>query len=1234
MVMRGVFAFLLLVEAAQAAVPGQPFAGLWHLKDTDPAYLLNYDINSDPDAPYMRSGSALANRGRNAAFKVNANARSGEGGITALSSFHAANNNPAQGEKTAAFLDYYAFAHWQYVNQLVIWGGSAGAGIVLAPNPTLIDAGHRSGVPVLGNIFFPPTAFGGKIEWVQALVQKNGANYVIADKLIEIANYCGFDGWFINQETGGGDAALATEVKNFIQYIQANSSLKIMWYDAMTESGGVTWQDTLNASNDAFFQDGATLTSDSFFADFGWTAAKVNTAVTTANGLSRSPFDVYFGIDVQADGYNTVVNWANVWPTGAAHKASVGLYQPNATFDHSGNDSSVFYSDERKFWSGPNENPANTPGTTSTTDWEGMAHYVQEWTPVRSPPFVTNFNVGHGNRFWWKGTLVRPALDAQGVTFNWHNLTTQDVLPSWQWIVETTSATPLTPAWLWNDAYTGGSCLKVSGTLDAINDLKLYAANLAVTATTTLRVVYKDNDANAATNLKLALAFTDAPGTWEYIAFGNRAGTAWSTKLLDLSAYAGRTIGAIGFRFDPTATGTVSGYAMQFGELAFYNGTPGTPAAASGVLIENEYDISATRKSLRLRWTPSASTSVRYYNVYRRNADTTRTWLWAASKDACFIPEVDRAGTESSTLIEVETVNIAMETSTAATTTLFWNDPPTITNITAKTIAEGAATAAIAFTIDDAITPAADLTLSATSSNTALVSTSGIVFGGSGTSRTVTVTPNASGHGIATITITVTDASGLTASDPFTLTVTPADGVSGALARWPFDGSLGDTTGNGRDLVHNATATFSTTKQQGSRSLQLNGSSEKASTAATLPLGDAFTACAWIFVPSGTSQIQTVVANSAGGNTTNGFRFYVNTFNTGDGKLLLATGNGTVGANVTSAASTVAFDRWQHVAAVVDRVSGTATLYRNGLQVASGSVRTDFANDAIIHAGAMNTQFYFRSHLDETRLYDHALSPAELAAIINVANTAPVISSVADVSIVEDFSTAALPFTLSDAETVDALLTVSAASSNPTLVPMANLVLGGSGASRNVTVTPAAGQNGSVTITLSVNDGTLTTNETFVLTVTPDAPNTDWLQTNFGTNWSNPTISGDLADPDRDGIANLLEYALGGSPNAASTAALPQPIISTNNKLAIVFTRTLANTDITLTVQAADDLLGPWTDLATSVNGTAFTVLPTGTGAGIVQSGTGATRTVEVRDQYQITNTAHPKRFMRVRVVR
>ena len=79
--------------------------------------------------------------------------------------------------------------------------------------------------------------------------------------------------------------------------------------------------------------------------------------------------------------------------------------------------------------------------------------------------------------------------------------------------------------------------------------------------------------------------------------------------------------------------------------------------------------------------------------------------------------------------------------------------------------------------------------------------------------------------------------------------------------------------------------------------------------------------------------------------------------------------------------------------------------------------------------------------------------------------------------------------TLGDADADD--LTLSASSSAQGLVPDANIVLGGSGASRTVAVTPASNQSGSATITLTVSDGAASTTDTFVLTVDAvnDAPN-------------------------------------------------------------------------------------------------------------------------------------------------
>lgn len=77
-----------------------------------------------------------------------------------------------------------------------------------------------------------------------------------------------------------------------------------------------------------------------------------------------------------------------------------------------------------------------------------------------------------------------------------------------------------------------------------------------------------------------------------------------------------------------------------------------------------------------------------------------------------------------------------------------------------------------------------------------------------------------------------------------------------------------------------------------------------------------------------------------------------------------------------------------------------------------------------------------------------------------------------------------IAFTVNDVGTPVNELVVTATSSNTTLVPNVNIMLGGSGMNRTITVTPAAGQTGTATITVTVTDGEgSTATDTFTVTV-------------------------------------------------------------------------------------------------------------------------------------------------------
>ena len=100
-------------------------------------------------------------------------------------------------------------------------------------------------------------------------------------------------------------------------------------------------------------------------------------------------------------------------------------------------------------------------------------------------------------------------------------------------------------------------------------------------------------------------------------------------------------------------------------------------------------------------------------------------------------------------------------------------------------------------------------------------------------------------------------------------------------------------------------------------------------------------------------------------------------------------------------------------------------------------------------------------------------------------DAAPTVSAIPAQTINQDTSTAALAFTVSDNSGLDSVKVV-VSSSDSTLLPSYGLVLGGSGGSRTITVTPAedAIGTGNVSVTASDAQGNLTSS-IFSVTVKP-----------------------------------------------------------------------------------------------------------------------------------------------------
>ena len=167
----------------------------------------------------------------------------------------------------------------------------------------------------------------------------------------------------------------------------------------------------------------------------------------------------------------------------------------------------------------------------------------------------------------------------------------------------------------------------------------------------------------------------------------------------------------------------------------------------------------------------------------------------------------------------------------------------------------------------------------------------------------------------------------------------------------------------------------------------------------------------------------------------------------------------------------------------------------------------------------------FRSDIDHNGVLDGAdlnLIKAQSSGSTSVsggttANTPPTISSIAPQTAVSGQQMLPVGFTVGDAESDPSTLTVTGTSSDQTIVTNANITIGGSGASRTISLVPQSGITSVVTctITVTVSDGIAQTPTAFTLTVVP--PPTVYLATlqpipgvtSLGTGTATLSLSGD-----------------------------------------------------------------------------------------------------------------------------
>jgi Calx-beta domain len=132
---------------------------------------------------------------------------------------------------------------------------------------------------------------------------------------------------------------------------------------------------------------------------------------------------------------------------------------------------------------------------------------------------------------------------------------------------------------------------------------------------------------------------------------------------------------------------------------------------------------------------------------------------------------------------------------------------------------------------------------------------------------------------------------------------------------------------------------------------------------------------------------------------------------------------------------------------------------------------------------------------------------------------------------------------------------------------------------------PVLGNNrvqSNVTVNLALSNPTnvasaLGTQSAVTLTII-EPPNNVWKLAYFGTDANNAAIAGDSADPNHDGIVNLLAYAYAFNPSLANTNPFTGNLVG--NQFQLYFPRNTSADDITYILQTSSTLL-IWSNLMT-----------------------------------------------------
>lgn len=511
-------------------------------------------------------------------------------------------NVPSKNALPDGVFDSEVFSMWPYVTHWGDW--NCGLGRIPA---SLLDVAHKNGVPVSSVAGIPYGSL--KSDWRTTLNNIATSN---VQNAADFMKYFGYDGLGYNSEYTEffGAGRVTRALRDF--HVNLNKAIKPynpiyenLWYDGTNDQGRIAFDQGLNDNNKSLFGEGGSEAANLFF-NYNWNADwLLQQSVEKAEEINRDPLDLYAGINMQGGEPRSGSRWTLL----KNHRISIGLWgahSQNMFFESRGEKGSDAETKQRtymlrteRWFSSGSRNPVNSIAINNSlnynadnTDFAGMsammtARSSMSWD-LAVEPFITYFNLGNGKFFNYGGVRQndRP----------WANVGVQDYLPTWRWwfasklLGRTAADVPangLDAEFVWDDAYMGGSTVRVHGSTSK-EYLHLFKTKYALKSGDVITFRYKVKGGKA--DASLVFTTEDAVNTekaYPVLASTDEADEdKWVEKTITVDGTLnGKTLALVALKMENAAD-----LNLYLGEFSIVRGTfaaPAKPVIAKTALLHS-----------------------------------------------------------------------------------------------------------------------------------------------------------------------------------------------------------------------------------------------------------------------------------------------------------------------------------------------------------------------------------------------------------------------------------------------------------------------------------------------------------------------------------------------------------------------------------------------------------------------------------------------------------------------